>query len=319
VVPADPIGTVRDHDTALVPDDQAWGSGYATTTGYTPAELDEIAANMRPDTQLGYPAPRLFTATRGYHRIDTARCLVPSGHDAHGPGESPNRPHSAREEMDTAITTSAVDHRQVPDRLHTLFQARGWVTDQHHRPCHPWYEQLLTDQRIGLNTGIGYGYYWGEAAVVDVVLFDRHDHVLLTAQHSDPNPAITLALPGGYSRPADEARTVAQWLAGDRPTTTSGIYTTAQRRLDAETGVRVPHDAAWRIVRAARPVSWPHTTLHFWITTYTVAVRLPPGATPPARPGSGATWRRLDELDATLPHLWPDHQRALTRAAQDQS
>src|SRR2546425_2966529 len=42
-------------------------------------------------------------------------------------------------------------YRQVPQRLQNLFRRRGWVTDQHGRPCHPWYEQLLADERIGLN------------------------------------------------------------------------------------------------------------------------------------------------------------------------
>lgn len=315
---ADPLATVQRHDVDLVPDEAAWGQGYATLTGYSPAELDEIAANMQPDDQLGYRATRLSTATRGYHRIDAARCVLPPGHDAHGPGESPNRPHAQHADLDADITTSSVEDRQVPDRLKDLFRARGWVTDQHGRPCHPWYEQLLADDRIGLNAGIGYGYYWGEAAVVDVVLFDRHDghdRVLLVDQHSDPNPQVSLALPGGYAIAADENRTAAQWRDGDRPVTLGGLYTAARRRLAAETGVTAPADTDWRIVRAARPVSWPHTTLNFWITTYTVAAWLPEGTTATVRPGSGATWHRLTELNTTLPHLWPDHQRALASAA----
>ncbi|GLZ43529.1 NUDIX hydrolase [Actinokineospora sp. NBRC 105648] len=298
-------------DCLLVPDEDCWGPGYGGR-GYPSETLDEIAGYLAETTQPGYRA-RLLATSPGYvpaGRGGPAR--VPAGFDATG---HPNRA-TARGEADPEIATVEAAHPpvRVHPGLRDHLRARGWALDQHGRPLHPHHVQLLADPRIGLPTGLGYAWWWGETAVVDTVVTTDTGHVLLIPRTTDQG--VIPSLPGGYALPGDEHRTTAQWRGGDRALTIDGIAAAGARTLRAETGLALPAGTPARIVRAIRPVSSPHT-LHAWTCTYTTHAHLP--GTPPALdPATGAWWCDVDGLhrDGIEDRMWPDHRRALAAAIE---
>jgi hypothetical protein len=299
-------------DTQLLPDEDCWGPGFGPDSVYPDATLDEIAQYVSETRQPGYHA-RLHDTSPGYAPgAYDQRAQVPPGYDAAG---HPNRASHTASSMDPEIETSRGDHPvQVADGLQGYCRARGWVLDQHGRPLHPHHQQLLADTRIGLPTSLGYGFFYGEATVVDAVVTTASGHVLLTTRTT--NIGRIPCLTGGYAIPADENRTTAQWRAGDRAVTRDGIRTTAARKVLEETGVPIPRTTAGRIVRAIRPVSSPHT-LHAWTCTYTVRVDLGTTAPPRLDPDRGGTWVDVDQLyETVIPQMWPDHVRGLLAAIE---
>lgn len=294
--------SIAAHDSCLVPDEGRWGQGYGGRP-YTLAELDAIAANVAP-ARSGANSPRLTSDDFGLRWACEATVDVPAGFDV---ADHPNRSGVDADLLDPRIPTSAHGHPVAPPCLQAWFRGRGWRLDQHGRPLHPHAEQLLADPRIGLPTGLGFAYRLGETVVADAVAI-AGAHVLLTTRET-PHEGLVPAVPGGYSIPADEARTTRQWRDGDRPVTIAGIIATARRKLDEETGLRVPAQTRAEIVRAIRPVSSVHT-LHAWTVVYTVRFELPARANLTVRSGSCAQWWPL----AMLGSMWPDHRQAVVAA-----
>ena len=300
-----------DLDRLLLPDRDTWGRGYGYP-GYTDRELEEIARNVGETTQPGY-GPRLHTTSTGYHpgTRGGARASVPAGFDAVG---HPNRAGVDRSRVDPDVATATSWPQQLDPRLQEYFQARGWVLDQHGRPLHPHYEQLLRDSRIEMPTGLGYGWWYGETAVADAVVTVATGHVQIVPRTTDQG---TLpSLPGGYSIPADFGCSTAQWRAGDRTATIDGLVTAAARKVTEESGLVLPRHVTPWLVRAIRPVSSPHT-LHAWTATYTVRIPLPGPDLPALDRATGAEWVHVDQLHVdVLPRMWPDHQRAVLAAIE---
>lgn len=299
-----------DLDRFLLPDAKSWGQGYGRC-GYTPGELDEIARNVAGTAQPGY-GPRLRVSSPGYRPgTPDRRAIIPPGFDVDG---HPNRAAVDPGSVDPDIATATTVPQQVDPGLQDYCRARGWVLDQHGRPLHPHHAQLLGDDRIGLCTGLGYGWWYGETVVADAVVTTPSGHVLIVPRSTDAGTIPSL--PGGYAIPADVGRTTAQWRAGDREVTLDGIVTTAARKVAAETGLVIPREGTARLVRGIRPVSSPHT-LHAWTVTYTVHVQLPVQELPALDEATRARWVDVDELyDAMLERMWPDHQRAVAAAIE---
>ncbi|WP_344678876.1 NUDIX hydrolase [Saccharopolyspora taberi] len=297
----------RALDRLLLPDENTWGQGIRP---YTAAELNEIAQNVNESKQLGYGA-RLHADTGGYTpgQPGGRRAAVPSGFDA---ADHPNRAGLVPGAADPDIITEFGEPvQQVDPRLRELFIARGWVQDQHGRPLHPRHEQLLSDDRIGMVTGLGFGWWYGEAVVADAVVTTGTGHVLVVDRDTDAGRIPSL--PGGYTTPSDFGRTVAQWQTGDRPVTAEGIVTGALRRTAAETGLVVPRWATPELVRGIRPVSSVHT-LHAWTMTVTVRVHLPGTELPALERATSARW--VPDYATVLDRMWPDHRRALLAAVE---
>ncbi|QFU87892.1 NUDIX hydrolase [Amycolatopsis sp. YIM 10] len=304
------------HDARLLPETHLWGPGYGEHP-YPAETLDEIAGYLAETTQPGYGA-RLHATSPGYtpgelgfvYGTLISRATIPAGYDAVG---HPNRDGCPPEEMDPDITTStAAEPVQVDTELQRYSRGRGWVLDQHGRALHPHHEQLLADDRIGLPTGLGYGWWAGETVVVDTVVTTTRGLVLIGERTTARGPIPCLV--GGYSTPADFGRTAAQWRAGDRPVDRDGIIAAGARKTTEETGLAIPNGTYARIVRAIRPVSSPHT-LHAWTVTFTVFYQLAETVAPVLDPATGARWVDVDELDAeVMGRLWPDHQRGLEAA-----
>lgn len=301
----------RTLDRLLLPDDDTWGQGIAS---YTPEQLDEIAKNVGETSQPGYGA-RLHATTAGYvpGGIGGRRAVVPPGFDA---VDHPNRAGLDLGSCDPDMATELGDQvQQLDPRLREYFAARGWVLDQHGRPLHPHHAQLLADDRIGMPTGLGYGWWTGETIVADAVVTTRSGHVLLIDRKTDSG--VIPSIPGGYTIPADFGRSPSQWRTGDRPITIDGIITGAARRTAAETGLVMPRWTIPTLVRGIRPVSSPHT-LCAWTMTITVRCHVDDGELPALDRSSTARWVYVDDVYRLIDDnvLWPDHQRAVLAAIE---
>lgn len=296
------MNAITEHDAHLVPDESRWGQGYGGRA-YTPVELDTIAFNVAP--ALGPAgAARLHADDAGFAWTSPRTAQVPAGYDI---DEHPNRRDVDPALLDPARPTEPGGGPLVAAELQDSFRRRGWAMDQHGRPVHPHAAQLLADPRIGLPTSLGFAYYLGESVVADAVAV-AGDRVVLTTR-ATRHEGLIPSLPGGYSTPADEGRTPAQWRAGDRPVTVEGIIAAARRKLVDETGLLAPDDSRAEIVRAIRPVSSVHT-LNAWTVVYTVRFDLPARTNLTLRPDSTARWFPL----ATLGFMWPDHRAGLVAA-----
>ncbi|GAB3162224.1 hypothetical protein GCM10027258_80930 [Amycolatopsis stemonae] len=276
---------------------------------YTAADLDVIADNVAP--MHGHPnTPRLFTGPGGLAVTEDGIVQVPPGFDWLADRAHRNDPGPGS--RDAAVATRRDGVGCVHPGITAWAIARGWPTDQHGRPVNPRYASLLADPRIGLCTGLGPSWRYGEQVVTDAVAV-ADGHVALIDRDTPHNGTIP-ALPGGFAEPQDFGLTFADWTTGHRPVTPAGIIANALRELGEETGIATPDGSTLRIVREIRPVSSPHT-LNAWTVVYTVLVVLP--TRQPVPDGFRARWTPLDTLDAVLPNMWGDHRNALT-AALDQ-
>jgi hypothetical protein len=292
-----------EFDAALFPDESGWGQGYGGKR-YTAEELDDIAKNVGETKQPGY-GPRMTLETPGLE-IAYGLYQVPVGYDATG---HPNRQYADPNTVDEDFATALDGEPQLPEPLQQYFFSRGWLPDQHGRPCHPLAKQLLGDPRIGLNAGIGYSYFYGENVVVDAVV-TVGDKVLLIDREIDQG--VIPALPGGYSIPADYNVTLTAWREGYRPLNEDVVFNAGLRKLRDETGVTFPGEPA-KIVRAIRPISSPHT-LNFWTVTYTVWLPLSRSFGEGLTGVNNGRLVQSSELTELLPRMWPDHRRALLAA-----
>ncbi|GLW91794.1 NUDIX hydrolase [Actinokineospora globicatena] len=290
------------YDTTAIAHDESILGGLHAGQGYgrpyRGLDLDEIAHNLATatiDLPPRFHAPFLKTTRHG-------KLIVPSGYDILG---HPNRDQWTVKDPD--ITTDPYGDPQVDQRLQDHFRSRRWRLDQHGRPLHPHYHDLLDDPRIGMPTGLGFARWYGETAVVDIVAVHQQRVVLVPRQTRDEG--LIAGLPGGYAEPIDEGVTDDEWATGTRPTTREGIFTSALRKLEHESGLIPPDDSHMDIVRAIRPVSSVHT-LHAWTATYTVLLVIPDdasGVDTELDEETGARWAPADPM-------WPDHRRALTEA-----
>uniref|UniRef100_UPI003F4912B8 NUDIX hydrolase n=1 Tax=Amycolatopsis sp. CA-290885 TaxID=3239925 RepID=UPI003F4912B8 len=297
----------RETDRRLLPDETMWGQGIEPYTG---AQLDEIHENVRDTRQPGY-GRRLLAEDEQYQpRTGRGRAFVPPGYDATG---HPNRARCRADAVDPDVATAAARQPlQLHHGLREYFTARGWVLDQHGRPLHPHAEQLLGDHRIGMPTGAGFAWWYGETIVADAVVTVGGGQVLVLDRDTDTG--IRPSIPGGYSIPQDFGRTTSQWRRGDRPVTTTGIIAAAVRRTSAETGLVVPVATTPRLIRGIRPVSSPHT-VHAWTTTITVHIDLGGRELPALDRATTARWVPAEQLhEHVLPRMWPDHRRAVLAA-----
>lgn len=232
----------------------------------------------------------------GFACTETGDYRLPPGFDA---SNHPNRKKVPAAFLDPDLPTSLEQPWQLTEVLQKHFRDRGRALDQHGRPVHPHADQLL--DRIGLNTGIGWGWRLGESVVADAVV-TAGDRVLLW---QPPLADGRWAVPGGYRIPGDDGLTDAHWNAGQRPISSEGILTTARRKVETEAGVLLGQGCSERIVPAIRPISSPHT-INFWTVTFTVHFHL---ADTTVQPGPNAALIKTGDL-AELP-MWPDHRRAI--------
>lgn len=293
------------HDRTLIPEEEVWGPGFGDQL--LGEYLDEVVTNITETQQPGY-GPRVRFRTANLHWLsDLGRIIVPAGYDAIG---HPNRHRGDPETMDPDRKTSTEAFWQMPQVDQEAFRLHGWELDQHGRACNPNALHLLTHPRIGLNTGVGYGYFVGEAMVVDVIPRTRNGFVHIYRGSADqPFPALI----GGYVVPGDYGYTAKTWKQAGRPVTLEGLYEAARCKLWEKAGIPVPPGTPMKAVRAIRPTSSPHT-LNFWTTTVTFVVEVAEERVNDLDDRLGATLVHENQLDVVLDHMWPDHRRAAEAA-----
>ncbi len=157
-------------------------------------ELDRIADVISRGPYDGYPAheDRLFIGAAGL-RISPTELFVPDG-PWHVEG------HDNRAGKDLVILDLEVP-TEIPNTPHVLqwsWRESGLVLDQYGRPTHPDAQQLLTDERIGLPTGLGFFYRYGPNATVDPAVYrQRGDNSTELLMIKRQNGGLW-ALPGGF-------------------------------------------------------------------------------------------------------------------------
>lgn len=258
------------------------------------AELDRIARLAQQGPHEGYPAPRdrLYIDTPGLD-LHGATLTVPDGpwHVADHPNRRGRGPH----EIDPDVPRDG--HQAAAADLQTRWRAAGLTLDQHGRPVHPDWRQLLADPRIGLPTGAGYFWRYGPNPTVDAVV-ERGRQILLIRRRSGQ-----WALPGGFQDRSDASAEAA-----------------AVRELAEETGLGVPR-ARTRII-INRRAAGPHTTLHAWTTNTVVRVTADPRYLADTEPVAGddavdAAWTDLDKaLTMDLFHVHAEYITQIANAAR---
>lgn len=312
------LSTYQQRDLSLVPQPERHGRGFAGRD-YTEQEMSETAGYIREARETGTsPAgygKRFFATTPGFRKFGD-RFYLPDGYDAISPLRN-NATAGLKVLMDKATLTSppdAVNPWQMPILSQQYYQRMGWATDQNSRAVNPHIEQLVSDERIGLNTNLGVGLTCGENIVVDVVV-DDGEYVLLTMR-KDLGTKVIPSLVGGYTISEDHGVTDKQWFAdAKRDITREGIFRAARRIVRLKAGIELSdidgadYDIAWAIY----PTSSVHTA-DFWTVVFTVYVRLDSGMARHLEPTDDrqwAHWLRRTELHVIRPDLWPDHRRGL--------
>lgn len=284
---------------------------------YSEEILKELARNVDDGPfDEGYPVreQRLFMARTAIQAALVDGVLhLPAGHDALG---SPNRrraPEHIRATMDPEIATGSDEELSLGRQI-ALMRQGVKVFDQHGRPIHPGYEQILQLQaedgrELGAPTGIGQFYRYGPNHVSDGIVFRPSrqkggpDEVLLIYR-----PRAGWATPGGYAEADDYAK--------ENP-----AIACARREVHEETGLLV----AGLGCTAARmlPFSSPHT-LNAWTETTAVAFldedpeRLHDLDLKPSQEVDDAQWQSAqgainDEL--TAGKMWSNDHRRYIEAA----
>lgn len=265
-------------------------------------DLDQIAYLVALGAHEAYPAPhqRLFQDSPGL-RFDGSTLTVP-----HGPWHAaahPNRRGVPAALMDPEVPDAA---DRVGPALTRRWIADGFTVDQHGRPIHPDWRQLLGDPRIGLPTGVGFFYRYGPNATVDAAVYRRRG---------------TSADPGGLELLLIKRRRGGQWAlpGGFSDRSDASPEATARRELAEETGLRVGGTA--EIIVRKRPTG-AQATLHAWTENAVVLIHGDPEYLAGAEPVAGddaidAGWftqariASLDMYDSHAPYI----DRAITKLA----
>jgi ADP-ribose pyrophosphatase YjhB (NUDIX family) len=260
--------------------------------------FDAIAKAIAERTFPGYPPPaqRLFLDSPGFE-VRGHTLQVPDG-----PWQVNH--HSNRQGVDQALLDPVIP---------TSEQAAYWrahcdYTDQAGRPVHPYWRELLGDERIGLPTGLGAFYRYGPNAIADAIIY-KWGHgapeLLLIKQ----KPTGKWGLPGGFMEPRDTSAVAA-----------------ARREVAEETGLaNIPGSA--EVMLRALPVR-QRDTLNAWADVTVILIHADQAYLQAAVPKAGddasdVAWfslpqiAGLDMLDTHVPYV-AQSQPHLRRASHTQ-
>lgn len=300
-----------DFDEQLVPDSDVWSMGFGRS--YTAEELTVIANELsREPHDLGN---RLHASAPGYQRR-MASLRVPGGYDA--------SVIDVARCNDTNLPTSLSNNWLVNAGLEAFTAKRGWTRDQHGRPCHPHFTQLLARKAPGLLTGPGNHSFMGEHASVQVVVVDR-GKVLVSATNPrtgeqvnkgwvDAGMPSVRCLPRATVAPEDLGVNSVEWQRGNRVTTQEGLREAARRAVRHWTGMRIATNVHMDIVRAARPIEL-QDTLNAWQARFTLRVIISPSEIEAdIHPATGATYVSFAEAQQLAGPMRYEQQHGLLAA-----
>jgi NUDIX domain-containing protein len=131
-------------------------------------EIDRIAGVIQHGPYEGYPSleNRLRLGAAGLHLAGNT-LVVPEG-PWHVSGHI-NRQGKHKDVLDLEVP--GPESLRVDGSLAGIWRNAGLILDQYNRPIHPYWKQLLADERIGLPTGIGFFWRYGPNATVDPVVY----------------------------------------------------------------------------------------------------------------------------------------------------
>jgi len=251
-------------------------------------ELDRYAAALV--VADGYPSTRLFLSHPEL-RVDETTLWIPPG-PWHVTGHR-NRRNAPPALSDLEVPGPHGD--QIDPGLTARWRAAGLLVDQHGRPIHPDWRQLLAHPGIGLPTGLGFFWRWGPNATVDALVTRRTRGAIqvLLVRRRDVGK---WALPGGFVDRSD-----------------AGVHDAALRELAEETGL-VPPEPRTETALALRSPN-AITTLHAWTENTVVRIDADPDyladarLTPAEAEVSDVAWtdlvaaRELDMFDRHASYL----------------
>ena len=170
-------------------------------------EMDRIAGVIQRGPYEGYPSleNRLRIGAAGL-RLAGSRLIVPNG-PWHVSG------HVNRRGKASSLPDPEVPNPKTPTIAPALaeqWQDANLLLDQYNRPIHPFWRQLLADERIGMPTGAGFFWRYGANATVDPVVYRRsrpsaEAELLLIKRRKGGQ----WALPGGFIDRGDLSTTTA--------------------------------------------------------------------------------------------------------------
>lgn len=261
------------------------------------AELDWIADAVGGERAEGYPAAgdRLRLTSPGL-RVEGTDLYVPDG--PWHVRDHPNRRTAEPDDLDPEVPTA--DRSNLQPDLVARWRAEGLAVDQHGRPVHPHWRQLLADPRIGLPTGVGYFWRYGPNATVDPVIYRRRGRgpvqILLIRRRVGGR----WALPGGFRDRADATAEDA-----------------ARREAAEETGL-VAIGGRAEIIAQTRSIN-PIVTLHAWPENTLVLIHgdqqyLADTAPAPGDDAVDALWASPTDLDGL--QLFDLHRQHISTALE---
>lgn len=186
------------------------------------------------------------------------------------PDEAKNVPEGPWDAKNTDLPT--------PEQA-AAFTAAGYTIDSFGRPLHPYFFEMVSDERVGVVGGRGFYRNWGPNYTADPIVITRtaQPRVLLI-KRGDTG---AWALPGGFVDPADDT-----------------VEAAAKRELKEEAGLELTLPATEIYTGVVGDV---RTTAHAWAETSAYLMQIdrqvPVLAADDAK---DAMWVRLDKLDAKL-------------------
>lgn len=213
-------------------------------------DLNLIAQSVQKGKLEGYPSAnnRLTFRNHGLY-VSNGILIVPdglwyvSGHK--------NRLTAPANQRHPEVPSE--EYPIMPATLSKQWVAEGLMLDQYGRPVHPYWRQLLTDERIGLPTGVGYFYRYGFNRTVDAFVYrikpNGKVEILIIRRKIEK----MWALPGGFQDIDDQ-----------------DVYSSALRELREETGLNCNGISCFDIALTKIPIG-RRTTLNAW-TNNTVVV-----------------------------------------------
>lgn len=178
--------------------------------------------------------------------------------------------------------------------------ANGCRMDANGRPLHPWFDEMITDSRVGIVTGKGKYWHWGPNYTADpiVVRYDQTEPHILLIERAD---GTGWALPGGFVDAGEDGITAALREAHEE----TGFDLT-----DMQPVATVTYEGPLADLRVTAH-AWPETTAVKFELPNSVAAYLPLGTWQGKDDAKTAGWFPVSELNE---HLFGSHLLLITQA-----
>lgn len=185
-------------------------------------ELDDLAQRLTERPSPHYPIERLTLSIAGLAVRGTV-LFIPEG-----PWETrghPNRLTAPEDQLHPELPKDTAADFKLDPELTASWLAQGYLVDQYGRAINPYWQTYLSNDRLGLTTGPGMFWRYGNNGVTDALIprlrqgSKSNEPEWLLVQRRDSGEWAT---PGGYTDVTDKNPTA-----------------TAAREVEEETGLRL--------------------------------------------------------------------------------